>query len=262
MLDRLIILLDLPTRFHFQQNFQIFTINKMPPRKITIAIDGYSSCGKSTIAKALAATLHYNYVDTGAMYRAVTLYALRNGLINGKQLDEDGLIDELENIHIQFHFNTETQASEILLNDENVEQYIRQMDVNDWVSRVSAVGEVRRKMVKIQQQLGKGKGIAMDGRDIGTTVFPGAELKIFMTADKDVRTQRRLDEMEANGIAASFDQVQENLLQRDLEDMSRVESPLKKASDAIVLDNTHLTRDEQLEFVIQLVNQITIKSFA
>jgi cytidylate kinase len=196
------------------------------------------------------------------MYRAVTLYALRNGLINGKQLDEDGLIDELENIHIQFHFNTETQASEILLNDENVEQYIRQMDVNDWVSRVSAVGEVRRKMVKIQQQLGKGKGIAMDGRDIGTTVFPGAELKIFMTADKDVRTQRRLDEMEANGIAASFDQVQENLLQRDLEDMSRVESPLKKAADAIVLDNTHLTRDEQLEFVIQLVNQITIKSFA
>ena len=262
MLDRLIILLDLPTRFHFQQNFQIFTINKMPPRKITIAIDGYSSCGKSTIAKALAATLHYNYVDTGAMYRAVTLYALRNGLINGKQLDEDGLIDELENIHIQFHFNTETQASEILLNDENVEQYIRQMDVNDWVSRVSAVGEVRRKMVKIQQQLGKGKGIAMDGRDIGTTVFPGAELKIFMTADKDVRTQRRLDEMEANGIAASFDQVQDNLLQRDLEDMSRIESPLKKASDAIVLDNTHLTRDEQLEFVIQLVNQITIKSFA
>jgi cytidylate kinase len=117
-------------------------------------------------------------------------------------------------------------------------------------------------MVKIQQLLGKGKGIAMDGRDIGTTVFPGAELKIFMTADKDVRTQRRLDEMESNGIAASFDQVQENLLQRDLEDMSRVESPLKKASDAIVLDNTHLTRDEQLEFVIQLVNQITIKSFA
>ena len=136
------------------------------------------------------------------------------------------------------------------------------MDVNDWVSRVSAVGEVRRKMVKIQQLLGKGKGIAMDGRDIGTTVFPGAELKIFMTADKDVRTQRRLDEMESNGIAASFDQVQYNLLQRDLEDMSRVESPLKKAADAIVLDNTHLTRDEQLEFVIQLVNQITIKSFA
>ena len=234
----------------------------MPPRKITIAIDGYSSCGKSTIAKALAATLHYNYVDTGAMYRAVTLYALRNGLINGKQLDEEGLIDELENIHIQFHFNSDTQASEILLNDENVEQYIRQMDVNDWVSRVSAVGEVRRKMVKIQQLLGQGKGIAMDGRDIGTTVFPSAELKIFMTADKDVRTQRRLDEMESNGIAASFDQVQENLLQRDLEDMSRIESPLKKAADAIILDNTHLTREEQLEFVIQLVNQITIKSFA
>jgi cytidylate kinase len=232
----------------------------MPPRKITIAIDGYSSCGKSTIARALAARLHYNYVDTGAMYRAVTLYALRNGLINGKQLDEEGLIDELDQVHIQFLFNPDTQASEILLNNENVEQYIRQMDVNDWVSQVSAVGEVRRKMVKIQQELGKGKGIAMDGRDIGTTVFPDAELKIFMTAETNIRTQRRLDEMESKGITANFEQVRDNLLQRDLEDMSRAESPLRKADDAIILDNSNLTREQQLDFVLKLVDQLTVKS--
>lgn len=232
----------------------------MPPRKITIAIDGYSSCGKSTIARALAARLHYNYVDTGAMYRAVTLYALRNGLINGKQLDEEGLIDELDQVHIQFLFNPETQASEILLNDENVEQYIRQMDVNDWVSQVSAVGEVRRKMVKIQQELGKGKGIAMDGRDIGTTVFPDAELKIFMTAETNIRTQRRLDEMDSKGISTNFEQVRDNLLQRDLEDMSRAESPLRKADDAIILDNSNLSREQQLDFVLKLVDQLTVKS--
>mgnify|MGYP000868782227 CR=1 FL=1 len=232
----------------------------MPPRKITIAIDGYSSCGKSTIARALAARLHYNYVDTGAMYRAVTLYALRNGLINGKQLDEEGLIDELDQVHIQFLFNPETQASEILLNDENVEQYIRQMDVNDWVSQVSAVGEVRRKMVKIQQELGKGKGIAMDGRDIGTTVFPDAELKIFMTAETNIRTKRRLDEMDSKGISANFEQVRDNLLQRDLEDMSRAESPLRKADDAIILDNSNLSREQQLDFVLKLVDQLTVKS--
>ena len=232
----------------------------MPPRKITIAIDGYSSCGKSTIARALAARLHYNYVDTGAMYRAVTLYTLRNGLINGKQLDDEGLIDELEKVNIQFLFNPDNQVSEILLNGENVEQYIRQMDVNDWVSQVSAVGEVRRKMVKIQQELGKGKGVAMDGRDIGTTVFPDAELKIFMTADKDIRTKRRLDELESKGIYANFDMVRDNLLSRDQEDMSRVESPLRKADDAIVLDNSFLTREEQLEFVLQLVEKLTKKS--
>jgi cytidylate kinase len=194
------------------------------------------------------------------MYRAVTLYALRNGLINGKQLDDEGLIDELDQVNIQFLFNPDTQASEILLNEENVEQYIRQMDVNDWVSQVSAVGEVRRKMVKIQQELGKGKGIAMDGRDIGTTVFPDAELKIFMTAETNIRTQRRLDEMDSKGISANFEQVRDNLLQRDLEDMSRAESPLRKADDAIILDNSNLTREQQLDFVLRLVEQLTVKS--
>ena len=231
----------------------------MPERKITIAIDGYSSCGKSTIARAIAARLSYNYVDTGAMYRSVTLYALRNGLINGRTLDVDGLIDQLEDIHIEFTFNQETKVSEILLNGENVELFIRHMDVNDWVSQVSAVGEVRKKMVKLQQEMGKGKGIAMDGRDIGTTVFPDAELKIFMTADPDVRANRRLAELESKQISASFNEVKDNLLQRDHEDMNRIESPLRKAADAIVLDNTHLTRDEQLDFVINLANELISK---
>lgn len=231
----------------------------MPERKITIAIDGYSSCGKSTIARAIATKLSYNYVDTGAMYRAVTLYALRNGLINGRNLDADGLIDQLEDIHIEFTFNQDTKVSEILLNGENVELFIRHMDVNDWVSQVSAVGEVRKKMVKLQQEMGKGKGIAMDGRDIGTTVFPDAELKIFMTADPDVRAQRRLDELESKQISASFEEVKENLLQRDHEDMNRSESPLRKALDAIVLDNTNITREEQLEFVIQLANDLILR---
>jgi cytidylate kinase len=225
-------------------------------RKITIAIDGYSSCGKSTIAKSLAGLLHYNYVDTGAMYRAVTLYSLRNGLINGKEVDADGLTDELDQVFIEFHFNPESVSSEVHLNGENVEAFIRNMDVNDWVSQVSAIGEVRRKMVKIQQELGRGKGIAMDGRDIGTTVFPDAELKVFMTADIEVRTQRRLDELESKNISCNFDEVKQNLLQRDFEDMNRIESPLKRADDAIILDNTFLTRDEQLDIVLDLAMRI------
>lgn len=228
----------------------------MGKRKITIAVDGYSSCGKSTIAKALAARLSYNYVDTGAMYRSVTLYALKNGLINGRELDVEGLIDQLDEIYIAFHFNPERGASEVMLNGENVEGEIRQMDVNDWVSQVSKVAAVRRKMVKMQQEMGKGKAIAMDGRDIGTTVFPDAELKIFMTADPDIRALRRLAELEAKQISATFEQVKENLLQRDYEDMNREESPLRKAQDAIVLDNSHLDREQQLAIVEQLATEL------
>lgn len=226
-------------------------------KKITIAIDGYSSCGKSTLARALAAKLKYNYVDTGAMYRSVTLYALNNGLINGKDLDVEGLIDELDQIEIDFVFNAETTASEILLNGENVEQYIRTMEVNDWVSPVSAVAEVRRKMVKIQQKLGENKGIVMDGRDIGTTVFPNAELKIFMTADVDIRAQRRMDELKIKNIPFTENEVKENLKKRDYSDMTRSESPLRKADDAIILDNSHLNREQQLEFALQQVRKFT-----
>lgn len=228
----------------------------MSNRKITIAIDGYSSCGKSTIARALAERLSYNYVDTGAMYRAVTLFALRNGLINGKQLDTDGLIEQLDSLSIQFIFNPETRVSEILLNGENVENYIRQMDVNDWVSQVSAVAEVRRKMVRLQQEIGKSKGVAMDGRDIGTDVFPDAELKIFMTAEPDIRARRRFDELVMKNIPSSIEVVKANLLARDTEDMTRAESPLRKAKDAIILDNTHLSREQQLEYVYNLAIQL------
>lgn len=231
----------------------------MAEKRITIAVDGYSSCGKSTIAKALAARLNYSYVDTGAMYRAVTLYALNNGLINGKELDIEGLIDALDEIEINFVYNPELQYAEILLNGENVEPYIRTMEVNDWVSQVSAVPEVRRQMVRIQQKLGKNKGVVMDGRDIGTTVFPDAELKLFMTADIQIRTQRRLDELIAQKIPASFEQVKQNLLQRDHEDINRSESPLRKADDAIIIDNSHLSRSEQLEKAMQLVQQIVDK---
>jgi cytidylate kinase len=228
----------------------------MTARKITIAIDGYSSCGKSTIARALAERLSYNYVDTGAMYRAVTLFALRNGLINGKKLDTEGLIEQLDSLNIQFVFNPETRVSEILLNGENVENYIRQMDVNDWVSQVSAVGEVRRKMVRLQQDMGKGKGVAMDGRDIGTDVFPDAELKIFMTAEPEIRARRRFDELVAKNIPSTIEVVKANLLARDTEDMTRAESPLRKAKDAIILDNSHLTREQQLDYVYTLAMQI------
>jgi CMP/dCMP kinase len=231
----------------------------MSSKKITIAVDGYSACGKSTLARALATQLNYTFVDTGAMYRAITLYAIRNGLINGKELDVESLNEQLDDIDIQFEFNEASKSSMILLNDENVESQIRQMDVNDWVSQVSAVPEVRRKMVTLQQKMGKEKGIAMDGRDIGTTVFPDAELKLFMVADIGIRTKRRLAEMEAKNIPGDFEQVKTNLLQRDKEDMSRKESPLRKADGAIVLDNTNLTRDEQLNFALNKALELISK---
>jgi cytidylate kinase len=234
----------------------------MAEKRITIAVDGYSSCGKSTIAKALAAKLNYSYVDTGAMYRAVTLYALNNGLIDGKDLDTQGLIEALDEIQIEFIYNPELQYAEILLNGENVEQFIRTMEVNDWVSQVSAVPEVRRQMVLIQQKLGKEKGVVMDGRDIGTTVFPDAELKLFMTADIQIRTQRRIDELINKKIAAGFDEVKTNLLQRDHDDINRSESPLRKADDAIIIDNSNLTREDQLQKALVLVDQIVYKKKA
>lgn len=223
----------------------------MAQKRITIAVDGYSSCGKSTLARDIAKALNYAYVDTGAMYRAVTYFALNNGLINGKKLDIETLIEELDELSIRFNFNPETGVSEILLNSENVEQEIRQMDVNDWVSQVAAVPEVRRKMVSLQQSMGKEKGIAMDGRDIGTTVFPDAELKLFMTADLDVRARRRRDEMEAKNMLVTMEEIKANLAHRDQEDMSRKESPLRKADDAIVLDNTNLNREQQLTFALE-----------
>ena len=226
--------------------------------KITIAIDGYSSCGKSTIAKALASRLGYSYVDSGAMYRAVTLYCLRRGILkDGKFFTED-VLTALPDIHLSFKYNSHTKASDTYLNDEYVEKEIRQMEVSNNVSHISVIKEVRHEMAKIQRKLGKNKGVVMDGRDIGTNIFPDAELKIFMTADTDVRTQRRVDEMHAKGLHVTFDEVKKNLMSRDYEDSHRKESPLRKADDAVQLDNTDLTREEQLDFVIRLVEDLKL----
>ncbi|MBR5984667.1 MAG: (d)CMP kinase [Bacteroidales bacterium] len=215
-------------------------------KKITIAVDGFSSCGKSTLAKQLAAKLGYVYIDTGAMYRAVTLYALRNNMVVDEELDTQQLISRLGDISIHFELNANGEL-QTFLNGTNVEREIRKIYVSQWVSPVAAVPEVRHVMVAQQQKMGEAKGVVMDGRDIGTTVFPNAELKIFVTADVDVRAQRRYDEMLSKGETADMAEVKQNLQERDRIDQSRSESPLRKADDAVVLDNSHITREEQLQ---------------
>lgn len=215
-------------------------------KKITIAVDGFSSCGKSTLAKQLAAKLGYVYIDTGAMYRAVTLYALRNNMVVDEELDTQQLISKLGDISIHFELNANGEL-QTFLNGTNVEREIRKIYVSQWVSPVAAVPEVRHVMVAQQQKMGEAKGVVMDGRDIGTTVFPNAELKIFVTADVDVRAQRRYDEMLSKGESADMEEVKQNLQERDRIDQSRSESPLRKADDAVVLDNSHITREEQLQ---------------
>lgn len=226
--------------------------------KITIAIDGYSSCGKSTLAKAIAAKLGYSYVDTGAMYRAITLYALRKGFVHDGVLNTEALIESLPDIHISFQFNPLSRSSETYLNGENVEKELRTMEVSGNVSQVSTVKEVRQKLVALQRLLGKDKGVVMDGRDIGTNVFPNAELKLFMIADKDVRVQRRLDELTSKGQLVTADEVRKNLEDRDYQDTHRKENPLSKARDAIVLDNTDLNREQQMEYVLKLIDDLML----
>jgi cytidylate kinase len=225
--------------------------------KITIAIDGYSSCGKSTLAKALASHLHYTYVDSGAMYRCVTLYALRKGAIKDGSFLPEEIVKLLPEIKLHFEFNAQTKTSETFMNGENVEKDIRQMVVSESVSPISAIHEVRVQMVALQREMGKNKGIVMDGRDIGSHVFPDAELKIFMTADTDVRTQRRFDEYKSKGQNVAYGDVKSNLLSRDYEDTHRKEDPLIQAKDAIILDNTDLSREQQLEYVVNLVHKFT-----
>ncbi len=223
--------------------------------KLTIAVDGYSSCGKSTLAKTLAKELGYLFVDSGAMYRAVTLYFLEHKIsISSLQTDSNKelLNTYLDKITINFEKNTDTNSYEVCLNGRNVEKEIRQMDVSLNVSTVSTLKEVRQKLVAIQQELGKNKGVVMDGRDIGTVVFPDAELKIFMTADIDERARRRFKELTDKNIATTLEEVKENLRQRDYDDTHRNESPLLQAKDAIVLDNTILSQKESLEFVLEL----------
>ncbi len=224
-------------------------------QKITIAIDGYSSCGKSTLAKALAQRLNYSYIDTGAMYRAVTLYSLQNGImdVTTHEINVDLLLQSLPNIEVSFQFDSHTKTSETYLNGVNVERDIRTMQVSGNVSKVSSIKEVREKMVALQRQMGRSKGVVMDGRDIGTHVFPHAELKLFMTADTTIRAQRRSDELSSKGQYFSLEEVKQNLLQRDYDDSHRKENPLIQAKDAIVLDNTDISREEQLEFVLRLI---------
>lgn len=222
----------------------------MSAHKIIIAIDGYSSCGKSTLARQLATKLGYTYIDSGAMYRAITLYFLRNSI---DPSNHEQVLEALANIHLSFEYNEATGRSEICLNEENVEHLIREMLVADKVSEVAAIREVRSFAVAQQKRMGKKKGIVMDGRDIGTVVFPDAELKIFMTADPDIRIKRRFEELYATNPHISIDEVRHNLELRDYIDANRAESPLHKAEDAIVLDNGNLSREEQLEIVLEWV---------
>ncbi|MBD3580892.1 (d)CMP kinase [Flavobacterium selenitireducens] len=225
-------------------------------KKITIAIDGFSSTGKSTIAKQLAKILGYVYVDTGAMYRAVTLYAMQHHYIDGHHFDVGKLIADLPKIKLHFVFNAELGFGEMHLNDRNVEWEIRTIEVSNFVSRVAEISEVRHKLVEQQQEMGRNKGIVMDGRDIGTVVFPDAELKIFMTASSQTRAQRRFEELTDKGQTVTFDEVLRNVEERDYIDTHRDDSPLRKADDAIEIDNSHLTREEQLDKVLDLVYEI------
>lgn len=228
-------------------------------KRITIAIDGFSSCGKSTIARALAARLGYNYVDSGAMYRAVTLYCLQHGIIKDGAFVEDEIVRALDHIHLTFQFNPASRSSDTFLNGENIEKQIRTLEVSNLVSPVSKIKEVRRRMVALQRSMGADKGVVMDGRDIGTNVFPDAELKLFMTADVDVRVQRRVDELRAKGQPVSLDDVRQNLLMRDYEDSHRKENPLTQAPDAVVLDNSELNREQQLDFVLKLMKDMKLE---
>ena len=226
-------------------------------KKITIAIDGYSSCGKSTMAKDLAREIGYIYIDSGAMYRAVTLYSLQKGFFSEKGIDTEALKTAMPDIHISFRLNPETQRPMTFLNDTNVEDAIRSMEVSSHVSPIAALGFVREALVKQQQEMGKAKGIVMDGRDIGTVVFPDAELKIFVTATPEIRAQRRYDELKAKGQEASFDEILENVKQRDYIDQHRDVSPLRKAEDALLLDNTNLTIEQQKEWLFEQFNKVS-----
>ena len=241
-----------------------------PTKKIVIAIDGFSSCGKSTFAKEIAARIGYVFIDTGAMYRAVTLYGLRHGAVQDGDVNEALLIAMLPEIEITFAFNSERGASDIFLNGENVEKRIRSIEVSDLVSKVSGIAEVgntasatsvypavRAHLLELQRSLAASQNVIMDGRDIGTVVFPDAELKIFMTADPAIRAQRRYKELEVKGEKVSLEEVERNLRERDHADQTRAVSPLRQAEDAVVLDNSHMTLPEQMDWVMRRIEKIT-----
>ena len=225
--------------------------------KITIAIDGYSSCGKSTMAKDLAREIGYIYIDSGAMFRAVTLYCIQQKLFDAdNQINVQQLQNDIDKIKISFQLDPQTQRPQTYLNGENVEKEIRTMEVSSRVSPVAALGFVREALVRQQQEMGKAKGIVMDGRDIGTTVFPDAELKIFVTASAEVRAQRRYDELTAKGEKASFEEILANVKERDHIDETREVSPLRKADDALLLDNSHLTIEEQKQWLLEQYQKV------
>ena len=225
-------------------------------KKITIAIDGFSSTGKSTLAKQLAKHLGYVYVDTGAMYRAVAYFAMKNEFINTDYFEKSSLINSLPNIKLHFQFNPDLGFAEMYLNNENIEKQIRTIEVSNFVSKVAEVSEVRAKLVEQQQEMGKNKGIVMDGRDIASVVFPNAELKIFMTASAQTRAQRRFEELQQKGDSVSFDEVLKNVEERDYIDTHRADSPLVKDKNAVEIDNSNLSREEQFEKVLNLVTTI------
>ena len=225
----------------------------MTTKKLTIAIDGFSACGKSTLAKDLAKKLDYIFVDSGAMYRGVAFYCLENNLFNGNEPIIEKIIENLNNI--QLEFKTINQQSLLFLNDRNVSIEIRENAVANVVSKIATIKEVRQKLVSEQQKMGEKGGIIMDGRDIASVVFPSAELKLFVTADTKIRTQRRLDELKSKGIESSFDEVAKNLEERDYMDSHRAESPLIQVEDAIVLDNSNLNREEQVDWVLKLLKK-------
>ena len=225
-------------------------------KKIIIAIDGFSSTGKSSLAKQLAQHLSYVFVDSGAMYRAITYFAMKNKWVDVENLNQTELIANLKNIQLSFQFNADLGFSEMFLNNENIEKQIRTIEVSNLVSKIAEISEVRAKLVEQQQAMGKSKAIVMDGRDIGTVVFPEAELKIFMTASASTRAKRRFDELVAKGDNVTFEEVLKNVEERDYIDTHRVDSPLVKANNAIEIDNSRMTKTEQFDLVLDLVNKI------
>ncbi len=224
-------------------------------KPLTIAIDGFSSCGKSTFAKRIAKRLGYLFIDTGAMYRAVALSALRAGFVTQSEIDVEEVVGMLPKINISFEYNEERGASDIYINGELVESAIRTIEVSEAVSRISTIAEVRQMLVSTQQKMGERGGIVMDGRDIGTVVFPHAQIKIYMTADPKIRAQRRYDELMAKGDKVSFEQIESNIISRDRADVNREISPLRQAEDAVILDNSYMTTDEQMEWFERLYKE-------
>jgi cytidylate kinase len=224
-------------------------------KKLIIAIDGYSSCGKSTFARTIAKELNYIFIDSGAMYRTVTLYSMRRGFIGNGGLNTNGILSELNNIHIDFVLNHAKNEYETFLNSENVEEEIRSMEVASNVSIISQISEVRERMVDLQRQIGINKGIVMDGRDIGTVVFPQADLKIFMTATIEIRTRRRYNELKEKGILIDIEEIKRNLIARDIADENRDISPLKRADDALILDNSRMSVEEQMSWIKNIIQK-------